>query len=98
MRHSKYIIQQQRDNGKDGLHLIAALVAKETAEVPDLVVKTDKLANGMVGANLNLQLNKWGCKGASKFAGAVIDEKTGNQMEYRNLMKNQSSTCCGPSY
>ena len=77
IRRSKRVLQQLRYNEKDGLHHIAALVATETAGVPDLLVKTNKLANGMASANLDLQLNEWGYEGVSKLVGAVIDEKTG---------------------
>ena len=86
IRRSKRVLQQLRDNEKDGLHHIAALVATETAEVPDLIVKTNKLANGMASANQFLQMNEWAYD-ASEFAGAVIDEETGKQMEYRDLIK-----------
>jgi hypothetical protein len=87
VRRSKRAIQKMRNNEKYGLHRIAALAAKEPADVPDLAVKTNKLAHGMVSANLNLQLNKRGYK-ASESVGAVIDEKTGKHMEYCNLIKN----------
>ena len=87
IRRSKRVLQQLRDNKKDGLHRIAALAAKETAEVPDLWVKSNKLANGLASANLSLQLNEWAYEGASGFAGSVIDKATGKQMEYRDLVK-----------
>ena len=87
IRRSKRILQQLRDNENDGLHCIAALAAKETAEVPDLWVKSNKLANGLASANLSLQLNEWAYEGASGFAGSVIDKATGKQMEYRDLVK-----------
>jgi hypothetical protein len=81
IRRSKHVLQQLRANEKDGLHRIATLVATETAEVPDLVVKTNKLTNRMASANQFLQMNEWAYN-ASEFAGAVIDEETGKQMEY----------------
>ena len=86
IRRSKRVLQQLRDNEKDGLHHIAALVATETAEVPDLIVKQNKLANGMASANQFLQMNEWAYD-ASEFAGAVIDEAIGKQMEYQDLIK-----------
>ena len=54
----------------------------------------------MVSANLNLYLTDWGYKIAFKFTGALIDDKTGKQMEYRDLIKKntQSSTYCGPGH
>ena len=91
VRRSKRVLQQLRDNEKDGLHHIAAFVATETAEVPDLIVKTNKLANGMASANQFLQMNEWAYD-ASEFAGAVIDEETGKQMEYRDLIKKTRTT------
>ena len=71
---------------EDGVQRITALVANETVEVPGLVVKTIKLANGMVSANQYLQMNEWAYN-ASEFAGVVIDEEIGKQMEYRDLIK-----------
>ena len=86
IRRSKRVLQQLQDNKKHGLHHITALVANEIAGVPDLVVKTNKLANGMASANQYLQMNKWAYD-ASELAGAVIEEKTGKQMEYHDLIK-----------
>ena len=86
IRRSKRVLRQLRDTKKDGPNYIAALVENETAEVPDLVVKTNKLANGMASANQYLQMNEWAYD-ASEFAGAVIDEETGKRMEYRDLIK-----------
>ena len=57
IRCSKRVLQQLHDK-KNGTHRITALVANDTADAPDLVVKTNKLANGMVSANLNLQMNE----------------------------------------
>ena len=54
LRRSKRVLQQLRDNEKNGLHLIVAFVANKTANVPDQVVKTNKLANCMANTNLNL--------------------------------------------
>ena len=59
---------------KDGLH-----------HIPDLKVQKRKLARGWAGANLSLQLSKWGYK--DLFAGAIIDEDTGRKLEYRDLIK-----------
>ena len=59
---------------KDGPHRIL-----------DLKVQTNKPARGWAGANLSLQLSKWGYK--DLFAGAIIDEDTGTKLEYRDLIK-----------
>ena len=53
---------------EDGVQRITALVANETVEVPGLVVKTIKLANGMVSANQYLQMNDWAYE-ISEFSG-----------------------------
>ena len=71
VRHSKRVLQQLQDNEKDGLHRIAALAATETASMPNLNIKPHKLAKGMAGANLSLQLNEWGYE--DLFAWTVLD-------------------------
>ena len=78
-------MQQMRQNERDSLHRFAFLAAKEQAAIPDLTLKSKKLARGWSGANLDLQLNKWAYE--DHFAGAVIDKETGDSLEYRDLMK-----------
>ena len=85
VRCSKRVLKQLRENEKNGLHRIAALAAQETAPWPGLNIRTHKLAKGMAGANLSLQLNKWAYE--DLFAGAVLDHNTGAQLEYRDLIK-----------
>ena len=74
------------DNEKDGLHRIAALAAKEITPMPGLDIKPHKLAKGMAGANLSLQLSELRCE--DLFARAVLDPNTGAPFEYRDLIKN----------
>ena len=62
-----------------------ALAAQETATWPGLDIKTKKLARGMAGAKLSLQLNEWAHE--DLFVGAVLDYNTGAQLEYRDLIK-----------
>ena len=51
IRRSKQILQQLRDNEKEGLHRIAALAATETATIPDLTISESKLTRGWAQAN-----------------------------------------------
>ena len=67
------------------MHRIAALAATETATVPNLVISEGKLIRGWAQANQNLQLNEWAYK--EFFAGVIIDEKTGESLEYQELIK-----------
>ena len=60
--------------------------ARETAFIIDLTVQRSKLARGFGGANLDLQLKEWAFK--ENFAGVVIDDVTGEALEYRHLIKN----------
>ena len=53
--------------------------------MPDFTIKDTTLTRGWSGANLDLQLNEWAYE--AHFAGAVIDEETGESLEYRDLMK-----------
>ena len=59
IRRSKRVMQQLRENEKDGLHRIAALAAKETALPPDLLMRNSKYSSGYGNANKNLQMEEW---------------------------------------
>ena len=54
--------------------------------MPDLTVQRSKLARWWGGANLNLQLDEWAFE--QNFTGVVIDDTTGEALEYRHLIKN----------
>lgn len=73
------------DNNKDGLHRIMALAAQKKATVPDLSIRNTNTARGWVSVNLDLQMKEWAFK--DHFAGAIIDNKTGSKLEYRDLIK-----------
>ena len=62
-----------------------ALAAKETAVVPPLAVEQRKLTRGYASANLSLQLDEWAHE--TYFVGAILDEETGDKLEYRDLIK-----------
>ena len=84
LRRSKRVMQQIRQNNQEGLHRIVALAATESAVVPGVTVNEHaRYARGYAGANQKLQLNEW----AYDFVGAIIDEKTGEKLEYRDLIK-----------
>ena len=85
IRRSKRVMQQLRDNEKDGLHRIAALAAKETALPPGLLMRNSKYSSGYGNANKNLQMEEWAYK--EYFAAAIINASTGEPMKYRDLMK-----------
>ena len=70
---------------KDSLHLIAALTANEKAEMPYLSIKNKQLVSGWDSANLDLQMKEWVFK--DHITGAVVDNKTGKKLEYRDLIK-----------
>ena len=57
----------------------------ETAAIPDLSIRSKIFTRGMSGANMNLQMSEWSYKDC--FAGSLIDEDTGESMEYRDLIK-----------
>ena len=80
VRRSKHILQQIRDTEKEGLYRIAALVAKETATIPNLVISKGKLTRGWTKSNQDLQLDEWAFR--DYFAGAIIDKATGESLEY----------------
>jgi len=62
-------------------------MGEEKAKIPDLKVDTNrKLARGYGLANEVLQMSEWAYE--DLFAGAVIDEVTGESLEYRDLIKN----------
>ena len=87
-RRSKRIMRQQRVDDQHTLHRIVNLVATETATVPDLQVNRKRpTMHGLGHANEALQMAEWAYH--EHFAGAIIDEVTGNSMEYRDLIKNE---------
>ena len=85
VRRIKRVLEQLRANEKDGLHRIAALAAKETALPPGILMQNAKYLRGYAAANKNLQIDQWAYK--EHFAAAIIDEATGEAMEYRHLME-----------
>ena len=74
---------QPDDNGI--LQRIVTLVTQKTAKAQALVVDTWQLMMGFHCFNFNLQLDKWVHN--FYFTGTIIDEITGEQMEYRDLTK-----------
>ena len=87
-RRSKRILRQQRIDDQQTLHRIVNLVGTETAHVPDLQVNRKRAtARGLGHANEALQMAEWAYH--EHFAGAIIDETTGESMEYRDLIKNE---------
>ena len=64
------------------------LVGEEKADIPDRKFATHhKLAQGYGLANQILQTDEWAYE--DLFAGAVINEVTGETLEYRDLIKNE---------
>ena len=61
------------------------LAAHEKASMPDLTIKDKKIRRGWASANLDLQMKEWAFQ--EQFAGAIINDKTGKKLEYRDLMK-----------
>ena len=61
------------------------LAANETAEVPRLQITPSGARKGYSAANQHLQLDEWAYR--EYFAGAIIDDKTGQSLEYRDLIK-----------
>ena len=86
-RRSKRILRQQRIDNQQALHHIVNLIGYETTHVPDLQVNLNrKVTRGMGHTNEALQMDEWAYH--EHFAGAIIDETTGESMEYRDLIKN----------
>ena len=82
---SQRILSQRQPTESESLNRVVALAAKETAVVPPLSVEQRKLTRGYVSANLSLQLDDWAYD--AYFVGAILDEKTGDKLEYRDLIK-----------
>ena len=61
------------------------LTANETAEMPRLKTTPSVARKGYAAANQHLQLDEWAYK--EYFAGAICDDKTGQSLEYRDLIK-----------
>ena len=79
-RRSKRILRQQRIDDQQALHRVVNLVSTETAQVPDLQVNRKRTtARGLGHANEALQMAA--CAYHEHFAGAIIDETTGESME-----------------
>ena len=51
-----------------------------------------KLTKGYASANLNLQLDEWACD--TWFVGAILDKKTRDKLEYRDLIKSPELREC----
>ena len=79
MRRSNRISAQDKQDGR-----IACLSEKETASIPDLTINSSNMTKRLGRANTNLQLNEWAYQ--KFFAGAVIDDNTGQALEYRDLI------------
>ena len=79
------ILSQRQPAEGDSLNRIVSLVAKETAVVPPLSVEQHKLIRDYASANLILQLDEWAYN--TWFVGVILDEKTGDKLEYRDLIK-----------
>ena len=58
IQRSKCVIQQLKDNEKDGLHRIATLSAKEMALPPGILIQNSKYSRGYAAAKKNLQMNE----------------------------------------
>ena len=86
VRHSKRILQQLCDNKKDRLHCVLALAAREIATLPNLDVKTHKLAKILPRAKLSLKLSEWGYD--DLFVRTVLNPNTGAQLQHRDLVNN----------
>ena len=85
-RRSKRVIEQLKLNEKEGLERIAALAACESAEMPDFSITESKYKRGFAAANQHLQMDEWAFE--LYFAGAIVDEVTGQSLEYRDLIKD----------
>ena len=57
IRRSKCVIQQLKNNNKDGLHRIAALAAKETELPPGILMQNAKYSRGYTVTNKNLKMD-----------------------------------------
>ena len=77
-------MEQLKANKKEDLQRIVMLAAKETAEGPRLQITPSGLRKGYAAATQHLQLDEWAYK--EYFAGAIIDDKTGQSLEYRDLI------------
>ena len=80
-RLSRRVITQQHQDEGDKLHRIAFLAAIN----PDLTIKDNRPTQGLGGANVHLQLSERAYD--QHIAGAVIDDDSGEQLEYQDLVK-----------
>ena len=85
LRRNWRILSQRQPAEGDSLNRIVSLVAKETAVVPPLSVEQQKLIRDYASANLILQLDEWAYN--TWFVGVILNEKTGGNLEYRDLIK-----------
>ena len=65
--------------------MIVALAAHEKVSMPDFTIKDNTFRRGWASANLDLQMKEWAFE--EHFAGAIIDDKTGEKLEYIDLIK-----------
>ena len=93
---SRRILSQRPSVEGDSLHRIVALAAKKTAVVPPLPVEQRKFTRGYASANLNLKLDEWAYD--TWFVGAILDENTGDKLEYRDLIKRLKLGGCHRVY
>ena len=88
LRQSKRVMEQLKANEKEDLQRIVMLAAKETAEVPRLQITPSVSRKGYAAANQHLQLDEWAYK--EYFAGAIIDDKTGQVLNTETQLKDQN--------
>ena len=61
------------------------MASNETDDMLDLSIRSRRFTRGVGGANMDIQISEWAYE--DFFAGSVIDEDTGESMEYRDLIK-----------
>ena len=77
---SRRVITQQHQDERDKLHRISFVAAHN----PYLAIKENRPTRGLGGVNVNLQLSEWAY--AQHISGEVIDDDTGEQLEYRKIV------------
>ena len=82
-RRSRRVIAQQHQYEGDKLNRIAFLAALN----PYLAIKDNRPTRGVGGANIHLQLSERAY--AQHIAGAVINDDTGEKLEYRDLINKE---------
>ena len=81
VRRSRRVIAQQHQDECNNIHRIAFLATRN----PYLTIKDNRPTQGLGGANVHLQLSERSY--AQHISGSVIDNDTGQQLEYRDLVK-----------